>query len=272
MEKKYELTDITKKIIGDKIGFKEITVYRIRALKDFDSVKKGDLGGWVESEDNLSHNGTCWIFNDAMIYGNAKVYGDAIVSGNSCVHGNARIFNSARISDYARVFNKATIHGKSKVYGSAKVCEHAIISGNAYIGGTSIICAHAVVSENACVRGNSTIVGDVQITGTGNVCDSNVKGNAVIGGFSRLNGATVGNNANINDTSDYLVIGPIGSRNDKTTFYKGINGIYVHTGCFEGTLKQFEDAVNETHKNNEKYRNQYLSMIKYVKENLMEDN
>ena len=271
MEKKYELTDITKKIIGDKIGFKEITVYRIRALKDFDYVKKGDLGGWIESEDNLSQQGYCWICENAIVCGNAKVFGDAIISGDAYVHSNAIVFNSACISDYARVYNKAIVHGNAKVNGGAKVCGHAVISGDACIGGTSIISSYATVNGYASVTGNSLIKDYVQITGTAYVCDSYVKGNAVISGFSRINGATVGNNANIINTSDYLVIGPIGSRNDKTTFYKGINDIYVHTGCFEGTLKQFEDAVNKTHKYNEKYRNQYLSMIKYVKENLMEE-
>ena len=45
-EKKYKLTDeyIT---IGDK------KLYRIEALKYFAYIKKGDKGGFVESEDNL---------------------------------------------------------------------------------------------------------------------------------------------------------------------------------------------------------------------------
>ncbi|WP_375610885.1 MULTISPECIES: hypothetical protein [unclassified Bartonella] len=38
IKKKYKLTDETIKIDG-------ITLYRIRALKDFDDVKEGDLGG-----------------------------------------------------------------------------------------------------------------------------------------------------------------------------------------------------------------------------------
>lgn len=51
--KKYELTDITKEYMGR-------TLHRIKALRDVDvSVKAGDLGGWVESEDNLSQVGEC---------------------------------------------------------------------------------------------------------------------------------------------------------------------------------------------------------------------
>lgn len=60
-EKKYKLTDefVT-------MGYRKL--YRIEALKDFSNVKKGDKGGFVESEENLSQNGDCWI------YGNAKVF------------------------------------------------------------------------------------------------------------------------------------------------------------------------------------------------------
>ena len=62
----YELTNETKEIGG-------ITLRRIRALRDIPSrrVKAGDLGGWIEKEDNLSHSGDAWVG------GNAQVSGDA---------------------------------------------------------------------------------------------------------------------------------------------------------------------------------------------------
>ena len=62
MEKKYELTE-SKIYCG-------ITLYRIKALRDLWNVKAGDLGGWVESELNLSHEGNCWIYNDAITFKN----------------------------------------------------------------------------------------------------------------------------------------------------------------------------------------------------------
>lgn len=64
------------------------TLYRIRAVRDFGSVKTGEFGGYIEKEENLSH------FGDAWVYGNAKVYGDARVSGNARVYGNAEVFNT----------------------------------------------------------------------------------------------------------------------------------------------------------------------------------
>lgn len=55
---KYKIrTDISK-----RIG--PFTVYRIEALREFGSIKKGELGGWIEKEANLSQCGTCWVYDD----------------------------------------------------------------------------------------------------------------------------------------------------------------------------------------------------------------
>ena len=58
------------------------TLYRIKSLIDFDVVVASSLGGYIEKEDNLTHTGNAWVFNDARVFGEAKVYGDAQVSGN----------------------------------------------------------------------------------------------------------------------------------------------------------------------------------------------
>ena len=95
--KKYEL------LTNDTIQIGTTTLYRIKALKDFCDVKAGDLGGYIEKEENLSHEGNCWVY-DAVVYGNAKVYGnarvydDAVVYGNAWVYGNAVVCGNADIS------------------------------------------------------------------------------------------------------------------------------------------------------------------------------
>ena len=48
-------------------------LYQVCALRDFASVKAGDLGGYVEGGHNLAQDGDAWIF------------GAAIVSGGGCV-------------------------------------------------------------------------------------------------------------------------------------------------------------------------------------------
>ena len=68
--KKYELTAEFIEKWGKKL-------FRIKALISFGSVEAGELGGYIEKEDNLAHDGNAWV------YGNAEVYGDARVSGNA---------------------------------------------------------------------------------------------------------------------------------------------------------------------------------------------
>lgn len=63
---KYELTKETKTLC-------ETILYRIKALKDFSNVKKGDLGGWIEKEENLSQEENAWVYGDAKVYGDAEI-------------------------------------------------------------------------------------------------------------------------------------------------------------------------------------------------------
>ena len=115
--KKYELTEETFTVFGK-------TLYRIRAVRDFGSVKTGEFGGYIEKEENLSHFGNAWISGDAW------VCGDARVSGNAWIYGDARVFGNARVYGDARVFDNAWVYGNAKVYGDARV------SGNAEVFNT----------------------------------------------------------------------------------------------------------------------------------------
>jgi hypothetical protein len=68
--KKFELTT---EFITNFLGIK---LFRIKALVKFGDVKKGELGGFVEKEENLEHYGNAWVYGDAQVYGNAKVSGN----------------------------------------------------------------------------------------------------------------------------------------------------------------------------------------------------
>ncbi len=85
--KKYEFT-------GEVKSHREVTLRRIRALKDFGDVKKGELGGWIEREENLSQSGDAWVFGDAWVSDDASVSGDARVYGYTNLYGNADVFKN----------------------------------------------------------------------------------------------------------------------------------------------------------------------------------
>ena len=73
--KKFELTTDSKILFGRKL-------FRIKALVSFGNVGAGDIGGFVEKEENLSQDGDAWVYGNAMVYGNARVSGNAMVSDN----------------------------------------------------------------------------------------------------------------------------------------------------------------------------------------------
>ena len=135
MDNKYEL------IPSDKEG-----LYRIKALKDFYDVKKGDIGGYIQSENNLSHYGNCWIYDNAVVRDNAKVYGDAKVCHN------------------AQIYDKVIVMGNAEVCDNAQVCDNAFVLDNAIVCDNARIRGHAVVQHDAVVRGNAQIWGDAIIS------------------------------------------------------------------------------------------------------------
>ena len=49
-------------------------LFRIRAIRSFNDVAVGDLGGYIEKEENLSHDNDAWISGNARICGNAWIH------------------------------------------------------------------------------------------------------------------------------------------------------------------------------------------------------
>ena len=110
-QKKYELTD---EFIEHWSGKK---LYRIKALVSFGVVVAGQLGGFIESEQNLdqSLSGNAWVYGNARVYGDAEVYGDAWVYGDARVSGNARVYGNARVRSYAVISERKMIFWATNV-------------------------------------------------------------------------------------------------------------------------------------------------------------
>lgn len=122
-------------------------------------------------------------------------------------------------------------------------------NGNAWVGGNAVIGGHAVIRGNAWVGDNAWIGGHAVIGG-----------NAVIG-----DNAVIGGNAEVSNSGHIIVIGPIGSRNDYTTFCRSNdNDIIVKCGCFNGNISEFLKKVNETHGDN-KYAAEYRAAAEIAK-------
>ena len=129
--KKFELTT---EFITNMFGIK---LFRIKALVEFGNVKAGELGGYVEKEENVSQDGNAKVSGNAKVYGGAKISGNAEISGNAWIYGNAKVSGNAKVYGGAWVYGNAKISSNAKVYNDAEVSGNAEISGNAWVYGNA---------------------------------------------------------------------------------------------------------------------------------------
>ena len=222
--RKYEFTEETKNVLG-------VILHRIKALRDFGNVKAGDIGGWIEKEDNLSHEGACWV------YGNARVCGDAEVYGNAMVHGDAEV------CDYAEVYGNAEVHGNARVYGNAEVYGNAMVHGDAEVHGDAMVHGNARVCGDARVYGNAEVYGNARVCG-----DAMVHGDAEVCG-----------------NKSYIVFKNWWSSGRYFTWTRSNNMWKV--GCFHGTG---DELIKKAYKDSEASGREYERVVRYVESILRE--
>lgn len=222
--KKYKLTNETREHLGR-------TLHRIEALKDFGDVKSGDKGGFVQSEQNLSHQGNAWIYGDAEVYDNA------------CVYDDARIYDKARVRDNAKVFDQAVVDGKVDIYENAKVCAQSSIYGEVEVSGDAVVCGKAEVYDSAWVYDNAIVGGNAEIC-----CGVRIFGRAEIVG-----------NALIESDRDFIVFKNWWSNGLYFTWTRS-NNMWM-TGCFYGTGEQL---TKEAYAQGEETGKEYERVVRYV--------
>jgi hypothetical protein len=148
---KYEITDIPH----EKYPF----LHRIRALRDIGGqVKAGNLGGFVESESNLSFapGDESWIYDDAIAAGSGFVDKNSRLRDFAVVCGDGYVSHDSTVSAHARVEDDAYVRG-------GDLCGNARASGHSMVLASPDSGARPVLSERCAVYG--TVQGDVHVTG-----------------------------------------------------------------------------------------------------------
>jgi carbonic anhydrase/acetyltransferase-like protein (isoleucine patch superfamily) len=250
--KKYEFTN-------EKMTLKKgLVLYRIRALRDFACVKKGDLGGWVQHEGNLSTDyNLAWVAGEAKVYGEAKVEDDAWISGNAQAYGNAQISEEARIEGNARIYGGATVSDgatvgdNARVYGSALISGNVKITDNAQIFGEAKIYDGATVRQKAQVCGNAVVYGDVHLFSNAEVC-----GEARVRYKARIGGDVI-----IEHTNDYMTVLPIGVDENILTLTRCGMAFGVYFGL------AWDELLKECRKKGfpKLYANHYRQAVKFAR-------
>ena len=244
--RKYRLTEKTR-TLEDGTVLRRIRATRDFILNDHTVVHKGNFGGWIEKEDNLSHGERAWVSCEACVYGNARVCENAYVGGGARVYENATVYGDAYVADNASVYDRAKISGNAHVYGFAHVCgtanvygsahvaRESIVSGSASVHGIAMVYDKAMIFGNANVYGSADVYGNARVYGDAQVYGSSliygnteVLGNAEVCGFAEICG-----DAKVSSMRDYATY--------KNTWSSGRYFTYTRSnkkwkvGCFFGT-------------------------------------
>lgn len=185
MDKKFSITRHDYKDIKNPISRSApiVRLYRIIAIRDFEIpyvgiIREGTLGGYVESESNLSQESSAWIMNTAKAFGNAIVKGNAILKDDAAIYGDAVVDGHSVLQNYARVY------GNAKLSGRCIISDRCDVKGNTELtdvimNNASMIFENAKVNncklrDGAMVRGNSVVIDT-------NLMDiSEIDGNSII--------------------------------------------------------------------------------------------
>ena len=149
MNRKYEITDIAHTEYP--------WLHRIRALRDIrDDVHAGDLGGFIESEQNLSMEDSCWLYDGAIVCEKARVAEQSTLRDGAMACGHALVSGDAQLSRGALVTDNAHV-------AAGVICGLAVIGGNAEIRRDPQNGGNPTIKNDTAVYG--VVVGNVEITG-----------------------------------------------------------------------------------------------------------
>ena len=280
--KKYELDKSTK------ITLNRLPHYRIKALKDFADVKAGDLGGYIQSEANLSQDGNCWVYDDAIVSGNARVVDNAIIKNNATVDHNAVVKNNAIVKDFATIKLNATVAGNATVSDHAvvsydalcdmyaNISDNARIWHNAHVSGQARISDKALILDNATIKDHATITDNASVANNAIVCGKAlVKDNAMIMHYSVIgDDATILNDSVITSMAEIVGDAVIAKNTDyevfKNNWSSGRSFTYTKSnhmwcvGCFYGTGQELiEKAYADSETSGQNYE-RYVNFVEHA--------
>ena len=194
---KYRLGDEPRAFSYQDNGNKKSVLLRqIIALIDFNDVKAGTLGGWIDDESVLSQSGDCWIYDEnALAFSGATISGNARITQASVVRDGAQIgdaawIDRAEISHNAQIRDNVTIRD-SVVRGECLLCGDARV-----VCDSEIIAAKGLTRENdqllqiydRATVSNSRVVHQVQIYGDAMINYAFIEHRAEVFDFARVEG------------------------------------------------------------------------------------
>ena len=172
MERYFKLTEET---IVNEAGRK---LYQIECTRDFKFARAGELGGFIEKEENLG--GEAWVDEGAQVWGEAKVINGSVLRDNARVYGRSKVRNGSVIYDEARVYDYAlvdacSVGGQAKVYGKSWISRGVSMADQTEVFGlanieNSCLLHNASVSGRACLNCSMVLSTDAYVTHNSDFC------------------------------------------------------------------------------------------------------
>lgn len=167
MMKKYAFNDVTKKVTipngVELVGERHATLNQIYAVVDIPEhgVIKGDIGGYIESENNLSHEDSCWLRQYSEVSGEAVVKENAIIDSFSIIRGRSIIGKDVKVEENSIIDNSTILNGvkinnaaidRSHLNGRVVVIDgllhYAKVEGTETASGIGVHLSHCVFMKN----------------------------------------------------------------------------------------------------------------------------
>lgn len=194
---KYRLSDEPRSFsYQDNGNKKSVSLRQIIALTDFNDVKAGTPGGWVDDESVLSQHGDCWIYDE-----NALVFSGAVISGDVRITQACVIRDGVQMSGSVWIDQTEISHG-AQIRDNVTV-SHSIIRGECLLSGDArILCHSEIIAAKGLTResdqmlqiydratiSNSRIVHQAQIYGDASVSYAFIEHRAEVFDFARIEG------------------------------------------------------------------------------------
>ena len=172
MMKKYELT--TERKTADTYQ-----VHRIRYMRDIPhaGIKAGMMGGFLENEENLSHEDDCVVLDEAVVCGGAKVLDYAVVSDSALITNKSIVKNQASVSGTS-VVRKSKVFVNARIEGKSIIQEDSRIYGNAHVSDTKTK-GEVSIFDNAVVL-STVLDGLIDVKGSAEVRHSRIQGMGIV--------------------------------------------------------------------------------------------
>ncbi|EBC8720750.1 TPA: hypothetical protein LB271_004729 [Salmonella enterica subsp. enterica serovar Typhimurium] len=197
---KYRLSEepraFTYQVDGEK---KSVLLRQVIAVTDFNDVKAGTSGGWVDAGNVLSQQGDCWIYDEnAMAFAGTEITGNARITQPCSLYNNVRIgdnvwIDRSDISDGARISDNVTIQsssvrGECAIYGDARVLNQSEILA---VQGLTHEHAQILQIYDRATVNHSRIVHQVQLYGDATITLAFIEHRAEVFDFALIEGNCV---------------------------------------------------------------------------------